>query len=149
MTLPRNDDLRLIPLAYDENGTNGSFLLEPPLLRHDGTMYGGTAIAVSVMAMEAATQRDVLWVTTQFVAPAPSGHRIDVACETLASGKRTAQLRVTGTLNGDVMFAALGSTGVPKDGGLAGQFEAMPVVSSPDEASILIPGPPGDVESPD
>jgi acyl-CoA thioesterase len=149
LTLPRQDDLALIPVDFDADGRRGSFLLEPPLLRHDGTMYGGTAIAASVMAMEAATQRDVLWVTTQFVAPAPNSNRIDVSCETLASGKRTAQCRITGTLDGEVMFASLGSTGLPKDGGLAGQFERMPVVSSPDEAEVMIPGPPGDVESPD
>ena len=149
MTLPREDDLRLIPLEIDESGTRSSFHLSPPLLRHDGTMYGGTAIAASMLAMEAATQRDVLWVTTQFVAPAPNDNRIDITCETLAQGKRIAQVRVTGTLDGEVMFASLGSTGVPRDGGLTGQFESMPRVSSPEEASIMIPGPPGDVESPD
>lgn len=139
--LPREDDLRLIPLDIDESGTRTSFLLQPPLLRHDGAIYGGTAIAASMMAMEAASQRDVLWATTQFVAPAPNGHVIEMHTEVLASGRRTAQLRVTATIDGEVMYASLGSTGIPRDDGLEGQFEAMPVVTPPEESAPRMHGP--------
>jgi acyl-CoA thioesterase len=140
--LPREDDLRLIPLDIDETGTRSSYLLQPPLLRHDGAIYGGTAIAASMMAMEAATGRDVLWVTTQFVAPAPNGQVIEMQTDVLASGKRTAQVRVTATIDGDVMYASLGSTGIPRENGLAGQFETMPVVTPPDGSAPRMHGPP-------
>jgi acyl-CoA thioesterase len=140
--LPRADDLRLIPLDIDESGTRSSFLLQPPLLRHDGAIYGGTAIAASMMAMEAASQRDVQWVTTQFVAPAPNGHVIEMHTEVLASGKRTAQLRVTATIDGEVMYASLGSTGIPRGNGLSGQFETMPVVTPPEDSAPRMHGPP-------
>ena len=141
-TLPRADDLRLIPLEVDEGGTASRYLLQPPLLRHDGAIYGGTAIAASMMAMEAATHRDVLWVTTQFVAPAPNGHWIEMQTDVLASGKRTAQVRVTATIDGDVMYASLGSVGVPRENGLAGQFETVPRVTPPDESAPRMHGPP-------
>ena len=142
MQLPREDDLRLIPLDIDETGTRSSYLLQPPLLRHDGAIYGGTAIAASMMAMEAATQRDVLWVTTQFVAPAPNGRVIEMQTDVLASGKRTAQVRVTATIDGDVMYASLGSTGIPRENGLTGQFETMPVVTAPSDSAPRMQGPP-------
>ena len=141
-TLPRADDLRLIPLEIDDGGTRSRYLLQPPLLRHDGAIYGGTAIAASMMAMEAATQRDVQWVTTQFVAPAPNGHVIEMQMDVLASGKRTAQVRVTATIDGEVMYASLGSTGIPRTNGLTGQFETMPVVTPPDESAPRMHGPP-------
>lgn len=140
--LPRADDLRLIPLEIDEGGTRSRYLLQPPLLRHDGAIYGGTAIAASMMAMEAATQRDVQWVTTQFVAPAPNGRVIEMHTEVLASGKRTAQVRVTATIDDEVMYASLGSTGIPRENGLTGQFETMPVVTRPEDSAPRMQGPP-------
>jgi acyl-CoA thioesterase len=125
----------MVDLAFDESPTKSSFLLQPPLLRHDGALYGGTAIAVSVMAMEAATDRDVQWVTTQFVAPGQNGETIELATDVLASGRRTAQVRVTATVDDRVIFASLGSTGKRVDNGLSGQFERMPVVGGPDDAT--------------
>lgn len=139
----------LIDLSFDETGTRSSFLLEPPLLRHDGTLYGGTAIAVSILAMEAATERNILWVTTQFVAPAPGGVTIDVTCETLAAGKRIAQARVEGRVENQIAFTSLGSTGTPRPNGIDGQFEIVPDVTPPEDSAPLVPGPPGSVESPD
>ncbi len=132
--LPRRADLDLIDIAFDESRARGSFLLQPPLLRHDGTLYGGTAIAASIMAMEAATQNPVLWNTTQFVAPAPNGSTIELRTEKLAAGKRISQVRVTATVEGSVVFTSLGSTGAPREGGLVGQYEMMPDVNDPDVA---------------
>ncbi len=134
---------------HDEERTHSSFLLQPPLLRHDGNLYGGTAIAASILAMEAATERGVLWVTTQFVAPAPSGNVLELTADTLAKGKRIAQCRVTATLEGQVQFASLGSTGLAREGGLEGQFEVLPDVAPPEDCAGMVPGPPGSVESPD
>lgn len=146
---PRAIDLETIPLDFDDEGTHSSFVLGPGLLRHDGTLYGGTAIAAAMLAMEAATQRDVQWVTTQFVAPAPGGATIGLAADVLASGRRTAQVRVTATVGDDIVFTAVGSTGTRKDGGLTGQFDPMPDVARPGDSTTLIPGPPGSTESPD
>lgn len=133
-TLPRALDLETIPLAFDAAGLSGSFRLGPPLLRHDGTLYGGTAIAASVMAMEAATQRDVQWITTQFVRPADNEETIDVRSEVLAAGRRTAQVRVTASVGERIVFASLGSTGIRTESGLSGQFEKMPISGGPDDA---------------
>lgn len=123
----------MLGISFDGQA-RGSFVLQPPLLRHDGALYGGTAIAASVVAMEAATGRDVQWVTTQFVAKANNGETIDIATEVLATGRRTAQVRLTAFVGERIVFASLGSTGLRRPDGLTGEFERMPSVGGPDDA---------------
>jgi acyl-CoA thioesterase II len=141
-TFPSRADLALIPVELDEDGSSGSFVLTSGLARHDGAMYGGTGAAAAVMAMEAATQRDALWVVTQFVAQAQTGERVRWVVEPMALGGRIAQLRVTGTAGDRIVFCALGATAHPRPGGLHGQYRTMPVVSPPDDSSRVRPGPP-------
>src|SRR5207248_4134062 len=104
MSLPRRSDLEMIGLEVGEDRTRSSFRLQPPLLRHDGALYGGTAIAACVIAMEAATDRDVQWITTQFVKPTQNGETIELVTDVLALGRRTAQLRVTAFVDDQVQF---------------------------------------------
>jgi acyl-CoA thioesterase len=112
------------------------FTVENHLSRLDGRLYGGTAIAVSITAAELVSERQALWMTTQFVSTAPQGAVVSVLAEVLAPGRRTNQVRVTGTnADGEVVFASLGATGHPRaDGGLEGEFESPPRVQPPDEA---------------
>ncbi len=126
------DFLDLVP--GDEPG-RFHFTVEDHLARIDGKLYGGTAIAASITASEMCTERSVLWTTTQFVSTAPSGAEITVATEVLAEGRRTSQVRVTGTdADGRVMFASLGAMGrlggdLPSAG-----FERRPDVAGPDDS---------------
>ncbi|MBV9410440.1 MAG: hypothetical protein JO148_02490, partial [Acidimicrobiia bacterium] len=92
---PHDADLTLIPCEVGPNGDRGSFELLPELCRFDGALYGGTGIAATVIAMEAATQRDAVWVVTQFVASTQAGARIEWETQTLAAGHRVSQLSVT------------------------------------------------------
>jgi acyl-CoA thioesterase len=109
------------------------FDLQPLLTRFDGKFYGGTGIAVTTAVMEAETGRDALWATAQFVGSADLGERFDVHVEVLASGRRTSQLRMTGTVGGRLVLTALGATGDARVGPLNAQFGAMPDVAPPDE----------------
>jgi acyl-CoA thioesterase len=112
--------------------------VERHLARLDGHLYGGTAIAVSITTAELVSARSALWMTTQFVSTAPPGEVISVHAEVLAPGRRTNQVRVTGTNPaGEVMFASLGATGHHRDGGLSGTFEHAPTVDAPDDAEPL------------
>jgi acyl-CoA thioesterase len=92
------------------------------------------------MLMESATQRDAIWVATQFVAQAQLGERIDLVAETLARGKRIAQVRITACVDDRIIFTALGATAIPRPKGLTGQYHDMPRVTSPDESSPLHQG---------
>lgn len=103
--------------------------------RLDGRLYGGAAIALSIVAAELTSQRPPLWMTTQFVATAPVGAELAVRAEVLAPGKRTNQVRVTGTdAGGKVIFASLGATGHHRPGGITGEFENGPTVSAPEDS---------------
>ena len=108
------------------------FVVEDRLSRMDARLYGGTAIAVSIATAEELTRRSVLWMTTQFVATAAQGAEIAVKAEVLAPGRRTNQVRITGTdATGAAVFASLGATGHHREGGMTGEFERMPTVAPP------------------
>lgn len=113
------------------------FVVEPHLARHDGHLYGGTAIAVSIAAAEVVSERTLLWMTTQFVATAPPNETVHVHAEILAPGRRTNQLRVTGTdSSGETMFASLGATGHLKPDGIFGAFDTAPEVDPPEQSRV-------------
>lgn len=138
----RAADRDLVPLRFGPTPGSSSFTLTPALARIDGALYGGTGVAASVVAMEAATQRDALWVVTQFIAPAHVGDAIAVDVEELARGGRIAQLEVRGHIGDRAIFRALGATAHPRPGGLEGQYLPMPRVSPPGDSGPLPFGPP-------
>ena len=115
------------------------FELTRPLSRFDGKLYGGTGLAAVTAAIEAETDRYVLWVTVQFVASVDVGEKIECQVEVLAGGRRTSQVRVTGTVGDRVVLAALGATGLPRTGGLEVQVGSMPDVAPPDDCPRWMP----------
>jgi acyl-CoA thioesterase len=132
---PHVRDLDLIPLGCDDQEpSRGHFELTIDLARPDGALYGGTGVAASVMAMEAATQRDALWVLTQFVSSPTVGSRIDWVVLTHAAGGRIAQLQVMASVDEQLVYCALGATARPRPGGLDGRFLPMPEVTAPDDS---------------
>src|SRR4051812_19331971 len=137
---PHAADLALIPFEMGDDLGAAQFVLTPDLARHDGALYGGTGAAAAVMMMEAATQRDALWVATQFVAQARLGEHVDVDARTLAAGKRIAQLEVVARVDDRVIFTALGATAHARPNGLTGQYDEMPRVTSPDHSLPLHQG---------
>jgi acyl-CoA thioesterase II len=130
-----SSDAEFLGLAPDGGDGRFRFTVASHLARLDARLYGGTAIAVSITSAEEVSQRPALWMTTQFVSTAPAEAEILVHAEVLAPGKRTNQVRVTGTTaDGAVMFASLGATGHHRDGGLTGVFENPPKVTGPEDA---------------
>jgi acyl-CoA thioesterase len=140
-TYPHDADLALIPFVFAADRSHAHFILTPDLTRHDGVLYGGTGAAASVMLMEAATQRDAVWVATQFVAYANLGERIDLVADTVAAGKRIAQVQVVARVDDRVIFTALGATAHARPNGLTGQYDDMPRVSAPEASAPLHRGP--------
>jgi acyl-CoA thioesterase len=130
--MPDSPDFAWLSLEAHGNG-NYSFELTSTLTRHDGKLFGGTGIAVMVATMEAATERDALWTTVQYASSADLGSRIDCQVDVLAHGKRTSQLRMTATVDDNVILAALGATAVPREGPIEAQIPKMPVVAPPED----------------
>jgi acyl-CoA thioesterase len=133
----RATDLTLVPARFGGDRSNASFELTADLARFDGALYGGTGAAVAVIAMEAASGRDAIYVATQFVAQARVGERIDWTVDTLASGARIAQMQVTARVGDRVVFVALGAAAHPRPGGLTGQYSVMPRVAPPEDCPPL------------
>lgn len=142
--LPDPSDLALLCLEIAPDARRARFRLQPELARPDGALYGGTATAVSVAAMEAATGRPGLWVTTQFVSQTRLGALIDCAVEVHAQGRRVSQCEVRGREGDRLLFVSLGSTAVPAAGGVAGQFLVMPKVTPPDQGPPMPMGAPAE-----
>jgi acyl-CoA thioesterase len=137
MDFPHPADLDTIGFEFDPDNRIGRFELVPRIARHDGGLYGGTAIAASVVAMEAATQRGVLWLTTQFVATSRMGDVIECTTDVLAAGRNVTQVQTLGRSGDKVLFVSIGSTATPRDGGLEGQFESMPAVTPPEDTGPM------------
>lgn len=128
-------DSEFLGLTETGSPTRFDFEVVERLARLDGQLYGGTAIAVSIAVVEKVTARSALWMTTQFVSSVAVGETVTVDVDILAAGRRTNQVRVTGTAGGgDVVFASLGATGIHRPDGLSGAFETCPTVQPPDEA---------------
>jgi acyl-CoA thioesterase len=109
------------------------------LCRFDGKFYGGTGIAVATAVMEAETGRRAVWGTAQFAASADRDDRFDCQVEVLAEGRRTSQVRVTGSANGRLVFSAVGATGESKQSPLSVQFGAKPAVPDPSSCAAWRP----------
>jgi acyl-CoA thioesterase-2 len=144
-TLPHPSDLKLLGATMVAEHRL-SFPLTLDVARHDGALYGGTAIAASVVGMEAVTARDALWVTTQYATQAELGDTIDCDVVVHSSGRHLSQFQVTGRLGDRVLFVSLGATAVPRPGGLEGQYEEMPKVTGPEQGLAMSMGAP--VEAP-
>jgi acyl-CoA thioesterase len=130
----RRSDLDLLGPLVAEDGRSGRFELGVGLVRHDGAFYGGTGLAMSVLAMQAATGREAVWASTQFVSSPRLGATVEWTTEVLATGKRASQVLVQGTCDGQLVYTTIGSTGVPSPEGLTAQYQAMPRVTPPSEA---------------
>jgi acyl-CoA thioesterase II len=118
------------------------FTVESRLARPDRRLFGGTAIAVSLAAIERVSERDALWATAQLVGTAPVGATVDCAVDVLAQGHRTSQLRVTATSEGEVVFQALGAAATLKEPerALVGQGGTMPGVTPPEQSRTFWSG---------
>jgi acyl-CoA thioesterase len=120
----------------DLGGGQMRFEVTSALARADERLYGGAAVALSVAAAAAVTERDPVWVTTQFVSTALLGSPVDLAVEVLAQGRRTSQVRVTASTDDGVVFASLGACGELRPEAMTGTFEHRPHVTAPDEGDV-------------
>jgi acyl-CoA thioesterase len=134
-------DLDWLGLEHHGDG-RWSFELTGPLSRFDGKFYGGTGIAVTTALFEAETERAALWATVQFAGSATVGDRIDCHVEVLARGRRTAQVRMTASVDDRVMLAAIGATSEARPDDLSAQFGTMPDVGTPEDAPPWRPNTP-------
>ena len=129
-------DQRLLDLEVGEDPCVSRFVVTPQLSRMDRRLYGGTALAVALAASEAATGRDALWTTVQFVASAELGERVDVAIDLVARGRSVDQYQLRATVGDRLVFGAMGANASARPDGLAGVGEVMPQVRAPEDCVV-------------
>jgi acyl-CoA thioesterase-2 len=124
---------------HDAGDGHYGFDLTPELARFDGRLFGGAGLAASIAALETITERNALWVTTQFVGSAEIGEHIDCHAEVVAAGYNTSQGRVTATVGERIIFLALGSTARSRDDGFGADLGMMPSVAGPEQCAPWTP----------
>ena len=133
-------DQRLLGLEVDEADAGSSrFAVVPQLCRSDGRLYGGTALAVALAAIEVAASRPVLYACVQFVGTAAAGETVRVAVDLVARGRSADQAHVMATVGDRVVFTAVGGAATRDRGGISGTASVMPVVPGPDECPPFAP----------
>lgn len=110
-----------------------------------GFLYGGAAMAAATAALEAATERPLIWLTIQFADTARSGEVVEVTVETPKAGRSVTQARATGRVGEREIFCALAALGERRPDRLTGRWLEMPDVRPPDDADPSA-GPPFPVE---
>lgn len=102
-----------------------------------GSLYGGAPVAVSIEMAEHVVGAPCRWSTTRFLSPSEIGDRIAVDCRVDVAGKRTSQVTVTGTRDGNVIFETMLGVGAGKAEGVRGRWVTMP--DTPDPETLPAP----------
>lgn len=97
-----------------------------------GALYGGCGLAAVIEAAERCSGRPLTWAACQFVGGAQSPQVVTLAVETLTSGRRITQARVTGSVGSEVVLAALVALGT-REFPVRGQWGPLPPALPPPE----------------
>jgi acyl-CoA thioesterase len=84
--------------------------------------------------MRVETGRAPLWATVQFVAQAGVGASIDCDTEIVAEGRGASQVRIAASVDGRLIFTALGAAGLARSASPDASFGQMPDVGPPEKA---------------
>lgn len=103
----------------------------PALSVRSRFLFGGAALGAAVAALEATTERPVVWATAQYLSFAPVGSVMDLDVTVSVAGHRTTQARVIGHVGETEIVtvnAALGRRDLP----LERSWPVMPAVEPPE-----------------
>jgi acyl-CoA thioesterase II len=109
-------------------------------------LFGGATLALALEVAAAATERPVVQGALQFVSFTPLGAVLELAVEFLQAGRTLAQVRVTGSLEGRILFHAgvvLGS----REGFAPQQWIKAPFVPPPEACPPCTDLPPQDANA--
>jgi acyl-CoA thioesterase len=126
-------DSRLIGLRRGASDHQVSFEIVSHLCRGDGALYGGTALAASLAAMERVTGRPAIWATAQLVSSAGLGDTVRCEVELVARGTYIDQVRISAHVDDRLLFASVGAAATARERGITGVGITMPDVVPPEQ----------------
>lgn len=103
-----------------------------------GTLFGGCALGVAALAMQAAARRPLVWATAQFVAQSPIGETVDFEVVLPAAGRAMTQARVVGRVDGREIIVVSGALGA-RDLDETGMWATPVDVAPPDACPPRVP----------
>jgi acyl-CoA thioesterase len=98
-----------------------------------GFLFGGCGLGAAIVAMEAATERPVIWATAQYLSYAHHPAIVDIDVTVAVAGRNISQARAVGRVGDNEIFtvnAALGQRKLEEDG----TWEEPPEVPAPEDA---------------
>jgi acyl-CoA thioesterase-2 len=107
----------------------------PGISTGGGFLFGGCGLGAAISALEASTERPVVWATAQYLSFARPGSIMDVDVTVAVSGNQTTQARAVGHVGGTEILtvnAALGARDFPE----SGQWAVRPDVPPPSECPV-------------
>jgi len=107
----------------------------PGISTGGGFLFGGCGLGAAIAALEATTERPVVWATAQYLSFARPGSIMDIDVTVAVDGKQTSQARAVGHVgNTEILTvnAALGSRSFPE----SGQWVPFPTVPPPDVCPV-------------
>lgn len=124
-------------LGMELHATGGALPVTKRLCTAFDFLYGGSGLAACAVAAEHVTGRPLKWITTQYVANAHPGERVEIDVEVVVTGRATSQTHVHGRV-GDrtVLHATTAHTDRP-----AGELRwwgEPPDVSGPDDSEPFV-----------
>src|SRR5258706_717535 len=120
MTTQSPVDARLVGFERGPRGHEVSFEIVPHLCRGDGALYGGTALAASLAAMELVTGRPALWATAQLVTSARLGDFVRCDVDVVARWTYIDQEPLSAYVEDELLFARVCSAAFCSDGSITG-----------------------------
>lgn len=116
----------------DDESHRWSMEVLPGLCTWGGFMFGGAGLGAAIAAMEGTSGRSCVWATAQYLSYAKPGEMLDIDVTIAVEGHQITQARAVCHV-GDreilTVNAALGFRAMQ----VAGQWQAMPNVPSPDQ----------------
>ncbi|MDQ2648234.1 MAG: thioesterase family protein [Actinomycetota bacterium] len=127
-------DGQLLPLVWDPVDPDRLRCeLTSNMVRPDGALFGGAALAATLSAFEHVTDRPAAYATVQFVSSARFGEHLEARVERVAHGRTVDQLQISAWSDDRLVFSGLGATATRKEGGLTGVGIVPPRVVPPED----------------
>lgn len=98
-------------------------------------IYGGMALALSIIVLETACERPLIRATTQFLAPTKLGDVLELQVDR-GRGRSIFQTHLTGSVGGRTVFETSAALGRRLDGP-SGQWTPAPTVAPPEDCPLV------------
>lgn len=140
------DALKFLGLERTQNRLRWALPVTEAISSPGGFLYGGCGLAAAIAALEAATDRPLVWASAQYLSFARPGELVDIEVTVPVSRRQVSQGRAIARV-GDrevlTVNAALGHRVMD----LAGTWETMPGVPAPPDCDALDLWHPNDTKS--